>query len=77
MQRWSCSSRTGFVSIAPKLAACAIVGPIALGFAGRHKINPLLMGMFVVHGAQAGGWAGAQRALPGSFTSLITSNSTL
>ena len=36
-------------------AACAIVGPIALGFAGRYKISPLLMGMFVVHGAQAGG----------------------
>ena len=38
-------------------AACAIVGPIALGFAARHKINPLLMGMFVVHGAQAGGFS--------------------
>lgn len=35
-------------------AACAIIGPIALGFAGRYKINPLLMGMFVVHGAQGG-----------------------
>ena len=38
-------------------AACAIVGPIALGFAGRYKINALLMGMFVVHGAQAGGFS--------------------
>jgi len=38
-------------------AACAIVGPIALGFAGRHRINPLMMGMFVVHGAQAGGFS--------------------
>jgi Na+/H+ antiporter NhaD/arsenite permease-like protein len=38
-------------------AACAIIGPIALGFAGRHKINPLLMAMFVVHGAQAGGFS--------------------
>ena len=38
-------------------AACAIVGPIALGFAGRYKINVLLMGMFVVHGAQAGGFS--------------------
>lgn len=38
-------------------AACAVVGPIALGFAGRHKISPLLMGMFVVHGAQAGGFS--------------------
>lgn len=38
-------------------AACAIIGPIALGFAGRYGINPLLMGMFVVHGAQAGGFS--------------------
>ncbi len=38
-------------------AACAIIGPIALGFAGRHGISPLLMGMFVVHGAQAGGFS--------------------
>ena len=35
-------------------AACAIIGPIALGFAGRYGISPLMMGMFVVHGAQAG-----------------------
>ena len=38
-------------------AACAIIGPIALGFAGRYKISPLLMGMLVVHGAQAGGFS--------------------
>ncbi|WP_076263037.1 SLC13 family permease [Intrasporangium flavum] len=38
-------------------AACAIIGPVALGFAGRYKINPLLMGMFVVHGAQGGGFS--------------------
>jgi Na+/H+ antiporter NhaD/arsenite permease-like protein len=38
-------------------AACAIIGPIALGFAGRYKISPLMMGMFVVHGAQGGGFS--------------------
>jgi len=38
-------------------AACAIIGPIALGFAGRYRINPLMMGMMVVHGAQAGGFS--------------------
>jgi di/tricarboxylate transporter len=38
-------------------AACAIVGPIALGFAGRYRISPLMMGMLVVHGAQAGGFS--------------------
>ena len=38
-------------------AACAIIGPIALGFAGRYRINPLMMGMMVVHGAQGGGFS--------------------
>src|SRR6476469_875098 len=38
-------------------AACAIIGPLALGFAGRYKMHPLLLGMFVVHGAQAGGFS--------------------
>ena len=38
-------------------AACAIIGPIALGFAARYKINALMMGMMVVHGAQAGGFS--------------------
>jgi hypothetical protein len=38
-------------------AAVAIVAPIALGFAARYKINALLMGMMVIHGAQAGGFS--------------------
>ena len=38
-------------------AACAIIGPIALGFAGRYGISALMMGMLVVHGAQAGGFS--------------------
>jgi di/tricarboxylate transporter len=38
-------------------AAVAIVAPIALGFAHKYKISPLLMGMMVVHGAQAGGFS--------------------
>ncbi|WP_158850327.1 SLC13 family permease [Saccharothrix deserti] len=38
-------------------AAVAIVAPIALGFAARHDISPLLMGAMVVHGAQAGGFS--------------------
>ncbi|HYO37910.1 MAG TPA: SLC13 family permease [Geodermatophilus sp.] len=38
-------------------AAVAIVAPIALGFAARYDINPLLMGMMVVHGAQGGGFS--------------------
>jgi di/tricarboxylate transporter len=38
-------------------AAVAIVAPVALGFAVQFGINPLLMGVMVVHGAQAGGFS--------------------
>ena len=38
-------------------AAVAIIAPIALTFAVRHGINPLLMGMMVIHGAQGGGFS--------------------
>jgi Na+/H+ antiporter NhaD/arsenite permease-like protein len=38
-------------------AAVAIIAPIALGFAARYKISMLLMGMMVIHGAQAGGFS--------------------
>jgi len=49
-------------------AACAIIGPIALGFAGKYKISPLMMGMMVVHGAQAGGFS------PISIYGIITNS---
>ncbi|MBP2472664.1 Na+/H+ antiporter NhaD/arsenite permease-like protein [Crossiella equi] len=38
-------------------AAVAIVAPIALGFAAKYRLNPLLIGIMVVHGAQAGGFS--------------------
>jgi len=38
-------------------AAVAIIAPVALGFAAKYRINPLLMGMMVVHGAQGGGFS--------------------
>jgi di/tricarboxylate transporter len=38
-------------------AAVAIIAPVALTFAARHGINPLLMGMMVIHGAQGGGFS--------------------
>jgi di/tricarboxylate transporter len=38
-------------------AAVAIIAPIALRFAQRYKISPLLMGLIVIHGAQAGGFS--------------------
>ncbi len=38
-------------------AAVAIIAPIALSFAAKYKISPLMMGMMVIHGAQAGGFS--------------------
>lgn len=37
--------------------AVAIIAPIALGFAFQYGISPLLMGLMVIHGAQAGGFS--------------------
>jgi di/tricarboxylate transporter len=37
--------------------AVAIIAPIALGFALKYSISPLLMGLLVIHGAQAGGFS--------------------
>jgi di/tricarboxylate transporter len=37
--------------------AVAIIAPIALGFAAQYNISPMLMGLMVVHGAQAGGFS--------------------
>jgi len=46
---------TAVGSVVP--AAVAIIAPIALGFAVRFKINPVLMGLMVVNGATAGGFS--------------------
>jgi di/tricarboxylate transporter len=46
---------TAVGSVVP--AAVAIVVPIALGFAVRYKISPVLMGLMVVNGATAGGFS--------------------
>jgi Na+/H+ antiporter NhaD/arsenite permease-like protein len=56
-------------------AACAIIGPIALGFAGRYQISPLLMGMLVVHGAQAGGFSPI--SIYGTITNSVMRDSDL
>jgi di/tricarboxylate transporter len=37
--------------------AVAIIAPIALGFAVRYGINPVMMGLFVINGATAGGFS--------------------
>jgi di/tricarboxylate transporter len=46
---------TGVGAVSP--AAVAIIAPIALSFAYKHGISPLLMGLMVIHGAQAGGFS--------------------
>jgi Na+/H+ antiporter NhaD/arsenite permease-like protein len=46
---------TAFGAVSP--AAVAIIAPVALGFAYRYRIHPMLMGIMVVHGAQAGGFS--------------------
>ncbi len=46
---------TGVGAVSP--AAVAIIAPIALGFAARYNISPLMMGLMVVHGAQGGGFS--------------------
>ncbi len=46
---------TGMGAVSP--GAVAIVAPVALRFAYQHNINPLLMGLMVIHGAQAGGFS--------------------
>jgi di/tricarboxylate transporter len=38
-------------------AAVAIIAPIALGFAVKYGMNPLMMGLLVIHGAQGGGFS--------------------
>ncbi|GAA1189230.1 SLC13 family permease [Streptomyces hebeiensis] len=72
---------TGIGAVSP--AAVAIVAPIALSFAARHGISPLLMGAMVVHGAQGGGFSPisiygsivngivAREKLPGSELTLF------
>jgi di/tricarboxylate transporter len=37
--------------------AVAIIAPIALGFAVNYGINPVMMGLFVINGATAGGFS--------------------
>jgi len=46
---------TAFGSVVP--AAVAIIAPIGLSFAIRHKINPVLMGLSIINGASAGGFS--------------------
>ncbi|MGW2346619.1 SLC13 family permease [Streptomyces sp. NPDC001661] len=37
--------------------AVGIMAPIGMGFAVRHKLNPVLMGLLIINGASAGGFS--------------------
>ena len=37
--------------------AVAIIAPVALRFSQQYRINPLMMGLMVIHGAQGGGFS--------------------
>jgi di/tricarboxylate transporter len=56
-------------------AAVAIIAPIALGFAARYGINPLMMGLMVIHGAQGGGFSPI--SIYGGITNKIVQNAGL
>jgi di/tricarboxylate transporter len=50
-----CALVTAIGAVSP--AAVAIVAPVAMGFAARYRIHPLMMGMMVVQGATAGSFS--------------------
>ena len=50
-----CAAVTSIGAVSP--AAVAIVAPVAMGFAQRYAIHPVLMGMLVVQGATAGSFS--------------------
>jgi Na+/H+ antiporter NhaD/arsenite permease-like protein len=56
---WVMFAITGLITSvgAASPAAVAITAPIGLGFAQRHRIEPILMGLMIVNGAAAGGFS--------------------
>jgi di/tricarboxylate transporter len=50
-----CAVVTSIGAVSP--AAVAIVAPVAMGFAVRYRIHPVMMGMMVVQGATAGSFS--------------------
>ena len=54
-------------------AAVAILAPVALQFARQYGINPLMMGLLVIHGAQGGGFSPI--SIYGGITNQIVARS--
>ena len=55
--------------------AVAIVAPVALGLALKNSISPRLMGLMVIHGAQAGGFSPI--SISGGITNRIVARAGL
>jgi di/tricarboxylate transporter len=64
---------TGFGALSPAVAA--ILAPIALNFAVQYRINPVLMGLMVIHGAQGGSFSPV--SIFGGITNQIVQSSGL
>ncbi|MFJ2873756.1 SLC13 family permease [Streptomyces sp. NPDC087298] len=56
-------------------AAVAIIAPIGMGFAVRYRINPVLLGLFIINGASAGGFSPI--SIFGSITNGVVSRNDL
>jgi di/tricarboxylate transporter len=55
--------------------AVAIIAPIALRFSQQYRINPLLMGLMVIHGAQGGGFS--PMSIYGGITNQVVARAQL
>jgi di/tricarboxylate transporter len=55
--------------------AVAIIAPVALRFSQQYRINPLLMGLMVIHGAQGGGFS--PMSIYGGITNQVVARAQL
>lgn len=56
-----CAAVTAMGAVSP--AAVAIIAPVAMGFATRYRIHPMLMGFMVVQGATAGNFSPSESSV--------------
>jgi Na+/H+ antiporter NhaD/arsenite permease-like protein len=56
-------------------AVVAIIAPVGMSFARRYGINPILMGLFIINGATAGGFS--PLSIFGSITNTVVAENNL
>ena len=56
-------------------AVVAIIAPVGMSFARRYGINPVLMGLFIINGATAGGFS--PLSIFGSITNTVVADNDL